>query len=163
MQLLVPTPNNTAKVNFGDIAQLRSDDEKTTVIRAIQVYAAEEVPLSFDQVPLATEAQLAQSFLVLFAEGEESIKSIPLVQLRNVYRSPVAAPAADSFWTAEKNQFMNLKVQWDKSYLQFSGGLGNGGQITFLFGIEYIYAAPGAYPKYLAVRDAAWAAGMLPQ
>jgi hypothetical protein len=163
VELLVTDPNNVTKVEFDDIPQLRSDADKDCVIRAIQVYAAEEIPNSFNQNPLVTEAMLGLCFLTLYIDTEESIKSMPMLQLRQMNRSPAAGATTDSFWTDEKNQFLNLKIDWTKSFITPSAAMGNDGNIAFLLGVEYIYANPGSYQLYKQNRTNAWAMGMYPQ
>jgi hypothetical protein len=144
-----------------DIPQLRSDKEKDIVIRSIEVYPAEVVPLSFNQNIMLTQAQLAQCFLTLYVEGEESIFRIPFPKLINMYQKGNATPVA---WTDEVNQTDNLQVDWTKSYISVIGAaFANVTVIAVLLGITYERLAAGTMNILRAKKALALSqGGMLP-
>ena len=134
---------------MGDQANLRTDGDQDIVIVGIEAFNVNALPLSpISNNPLATPAQLANSFLVLYIGQEEAIHLIPLTKL-NITRS--SESAATDYFQANETEFQNLfPVQWDKAYLQLGQPFNTGGantQFSILLGVSYLKFPPGAWAK----------------
>ena len=141
VELVIPAGATQTRFNFPDIPQLRADVSKDILVRAIETFCAEDMPVDFNGVPLLTFAQLQQGTLTLYVEGEESIFRMPLIKLHNVTGS-----TNGSTW--EVRQFQNLMVDWTKSYLYFPVALGNVIQQAFIMDVSYLRLAPGTMQQY---------------
>jgi len=144
VELIIPALATATRFNFPDIPQLRSDVTKDIVVRAIEVYSIEAVPLSFNNNAVTTLANLLKSSLTLYIEGEESIFRIPMVKLLNINSNNAAAPV---LWLDEINQFDNLQIDWTKSYITTPTAYGNAAVFSFVLGISYKRYAPGTMKK----------------
>lgn len=162
IEFIIPANNTSFKINFPDIPQLRSDTTKEILIQSIRLYGSEECPKSFNQNPLLATADLANCFLTLYVDGEESIFRIPLNSLRATYNGVGTGQAASTFWSDEVNQFDYLSVDWTKSYITLSQALSTNALSAILFGIGYIRVAPGTLLKIQQQRINAANAGILP-
>lgn len=132
VELTVPA-NSTGRVGFNTIPQLRNQSNQTIQIKSIKiyldtVYANSQVTNSV--IGMAA-AELPKAVLVLYVNGEESIKMIPLAQLNNI--DDLAAPYQENF-----SEFDDLtNVDFDKSYVQFSAA--SAGTVYVIpFGITYL-------------------------
>jgi len=163
VEFIIPANNTSFKIQFPDIPQLRSDTTKEILVLSIQIYAAGECPLSFNQNPLLTEDDLAKCFLTLYVDGEESIFRMPLLKLRNTYVGKGTGDATNSFWTDDLNNFDFLSVDWTKSYITLSEALTTEALSAILFGVGYIRCAPGTIAQIQQQRANAAAAGILSQ
>lgn len=141
VELVIPALATQTRFNFPDIPQLRADTDKDILVRALEVFTAEDMPVDFNNNPLLTFAQLQQGTLTLYVEGEESIFRMPLIKLHNVQGSTNGS-------TFEVRQFQNLRVDWTKSYLYFPVPLANAVQQAFIMDVSYLRLFPGTMAKY---------------
>lgn len=163
VEFIIPANNTAFKIQFPDIPQLRSDTTKEILVMTIRVFTADECPLSFNQNPLLTEADLAKCFLTLYVDGEESIYRIPLLSMRNTYVGVGSSQAVNSFWSSDLNNFDHLSVDWTKSYITLSAALTATALSSILFAIGYLRCKPGTLAAIQAVRDNAARAGIIQQ
>jgi len=150
IELIIPGGNAALKIPFPDIPQLRSDVTQDIVIRALETFTAESVPVDFNTNPVITFAMLQKLSLTLYIEQEQSVNNVPLVKILNL-----AEFAAGYFFNFEKTQFEDLMVDWTKSFLTLSSSLGNAANIAFLLGVEYKRYDPGTLAAVRAREDAA--------
>jgi hypothetical protein len=128
----IPT-GQTGRFNFLDQPQLRNQPNQVIIIRDIEIfpvtsYAASQYTNGVVGLPIA---EIAKVVLVLYINGEESVKYIPLAKLNHIQD---ATPAV--FQQALQG-FDNLSnVDWDKSYVQYNSASANGPYII-PFGITY--------------------------
>lgn len=139
IELLIPTGSTATKFNFPDMPQLRSDVTKDVIIRGIEAFTIEAMPLDFNNNALPPLAELKKASLTLYINGEESIFRLPVIKLVNTYSDNSAAPAN---WYAEINQFSNIQVDWTKSYISTPVAFAST-PWAFCFGITYMRLAPG--------------------
>jgi hypothetical protein len=144
VEMIIPALSTATRFNFPDIPQLRSDVTKDIVVRAIEVYSVEAVPLSFNNNAVTTLANLLKSSLTLYIEGEESVFRIPMVKLLNINSNNAAAPV---LWLDEINQFDNLQIDWTKSYITTPTTYGNAAVFAFVLGVTYKRYAPGTMKR----------------
>lgn len=149
IELIVPGGNVSLKIPFPDIPQLRSDVTQDVVIRSLEVYTADSVPVDFNTVPVVTTAMLQKMFLTLYIEQEQSINNVPLTKLLNVANLNIAG----YMFTFEKTQIEDIQVDWTKSFITLSSSLGNGANIAILIGAEYKRYDPGVVAAVRARED----------
>lgn len=134
VELTIPA-NRAGRFNFVTQPQLRSQPDQIIYVTGIQlfpdtVYSNSQVTAAVAGVPVA---EIVKAVLVLYVNGEESLKMIPLPQLCNI--NATAQPAA---FQQEIQTFANLEnVAWEKSYVQFSVAAA-GSPYVIPFGITYI-------------------------
>ena len=127
--------NQPGRVYFVTQPQLRNQPDQIITIKGIQVY--QDTIYSFSQVtgtiPGMALAEAIKAALVLYVDGEETIKLIPLPQLIN--QNNTNQP---SVFQQEIQTFADLNnVAWDKSYVQFSVAAA-GAPYVIPFGITYL-------------------------
>lgn len=127
--------NQPGRFNFVTQPQLRNQPDQIVIITGIQVfpdivYSNSQVTSTVVGVPIT---EIVKAVLVLYVDGEESIKMIPLAQLINTQNT-----AQPSVFQQEIQTFANLNnVAWEKSYVQFSVAAA-GSPYVIPFGITYI-------------------------
>jgi len=161
VEFIIPLNNTALRINFQDIPQLRSDTGKEILIRTIRVYSKEECPASFNQNPLVTQADLAKCFLTLYVDSEESIFRIPLLSMLATSWSAGSGQATNLAWSNGEMQFLNLSVDWTKSYVTLSSVLTVTTLQSILFGVGYLRCAPGTLAKMALQEQNAAANGLL--
>jgi hypothetical protein len=144
IELLIPTNSTGTKFQFPDIPLLRDDTTQDIIIRAIDVFTAEAMPNSPSNNPVSTTAQLLNAFLVLYIYNEEAIHYIPLIKLQNVFQALATGTSQQTF---EEVQFEDIKVDWNKSYIQFAQPLAPFTQFSFMLGVTYKKYLSGTIPK----------------
>lgn len=124
--------NQTGKINFQSIPQLRNQANQIIIIKAIDVFPDTDYALSqFDNtVPGLPVALIPNAVLVLYINGEESVHLIPLSRLINTQDSSRPFAQEQSFFADLTN------VDFDKSYVQLSAS--NAANFVIPFGISYI-------------------------
>lgn len=143
VELVIPANSTGTKFQYPDIPQLRDDPTQDIIIRSLRTYIEESMPFSPQGNPVATSAQVTNSFLVLYVENEESVHQIPLGQLNTLFGTggPVQF---------EETEMQDLKVDWNKSYIQMavaptpSGGPANT-QFSIMLGVGYKKLPPGTW------------------
>lgn len=157
VEFIVPANFTGVSIKFPDIPLLRSDVEKDVTIRTIRVYPFEIMPVTYQQNPTATTAQLQSLYLNLYISGENSVNQIPLPDLMKQYHS--ATTTTPTMWTPEETRFDDIQVDWVKSFLQFAAPLGNSSDVSIMFGITYHYLMAGTMMKRRAIQAAVNAQG----
>ncbi len=141
IETIIPANSTGTRFNFNDQPQLRTDQNADVITQGLEVYDVTDVPLSPNNNALITGANLKQTYLVLYVNGEESLYRIPLVKLHTVNNF------ADPYNAGECTtpRFDNLSIDWTKSYL-FTPTAYNGGANTLfsvLLGVTYKKLPPG--------------------
>jgi hypothetical protein len=149
VDVLVTANNGLSRIPIGDQANLRTDGGQDIVIVGVEFFDINANPLSpISQNPLPTPAQLANAFLTLYVNQEESIHLIPGNKLNH---SRLALSTSTSIFQTEETEFNNLyPVQWDKSYLQLGAPFGNNAAFSFLIGVTYWKYPAGVWAELLA-------------
>jgi hypothetical protein len=132
VELTVPAAS-TGRVTFNTIPQLRNQVGQTIIIKNIKIYVNTAYAKSQvnNSIPGMKPAEIPKCVLVLYVNGEESIKQIPLAQLNNI--DDAATP-----YQEQENSFDDLtNVDFDKSYVQFSSA-SDADTYVIPFGINYI-------------------------
>lgn len=140
----IPATSTATRFQFNDQPQLRSDQDQDVIIQGLRVWNIVDVPLSPNNVAVVSAANLAQTYVVFYIDGEESILKLPLTDLHNVnnFASPFTAQ------TDLPNKFENLQIDWTKSYLFTPTAYNAGANATFSFLL-------GVYYKKLPPKTAA--------
>jgi hypothetical protein len=147
--LNVPALSTQVKFNFPDIPQLRSDNTKEILIRGLETYHIGVMPLDFNNVAVASVAQLKASFLTLYV-GDESIFRYPLVSLVAINENTAGEPS--SF---ELDEFEDLQIDWAKSYISVPVALAPATTFDWVIRVSYEKVIPGtAMQRRLARRKA---------
>lgn len=126
------TANNAGRFSFNAIPQLRNQADQQIIIQAITVFTVSTYTNSQNNnaVPGIALAEVPKVALVLYVNGEESVRLIPLALLITI----------QDF--ASVNQqvpyaFQNLQnVDFEKSYVQFNAAAA-GTPYVIPFGIHY--------------------------
>lgn len=132
---LTISQNQPGRFNFVTQPQLRNQPDQIIIIKGIEVF--QDTIYSFSQVtstvPGAALAELIKAVLVLYVDGEETIKMIPLPML--VHTQNTNQP---SVFQQEIQTFADLQnVAWEKSYVQFSVAAA-GTPYVIPFGVTYL-------------------------
>jgi hypothetical protein len=132
VELTVPALSQ-GRVTFNTIPQLRNQPDQIIVIKDIDVFPVTVYSNSQQSaaIPGMPVADVKKAVLVLYVNGEESIKMIPLAKLIHV----------NDFSTAYQENVFGLdsltNVDFDKSYVQFSVA-SNAAAYVIPFGITYV-------------------------
>jgi hypothetical protein len=135
VELTVPANAGAgSRVAFNTIPQLRNQANQTITIKDICIYL--DTAYAFSQVTNSVigmaATEIPKCVLVLYVNGEESIKMIPLAELNHI-QDATANPFQQNWYP-----FADLEnVDWDKSYVQFNSA-GAGTQYVIPFGIRYL-------------------------
>lgn len=160
VELPVPAGSLAGKFNFTDTqtSMLRSDGDKDVAIYSITTYHSLNLPNSVNGNAVATEAQLANSFLTLYILGNEQLKQFSLRRFLNQQN----AAAAD--WNArEYFETAPLRVDWTNSFIELAIANTNPElpAYSFVFEFEYEWLPVGSIQQYLQNRNNKWAAGII--
>lgn len=143
IELIITAGSQATRWNFPDIPQLRDDTTQDILIRSIRSYSISTMPLAPSGNVVATEVQVKNAFLVLYVQNEESIHWIPLVDLLNTFQQGAGATTFANF---EEQQLDNIKVDWNKSYVQLAAPFaGAFAQLSFMFRVGYNKFPPGTF------------------
>jgi hypothetical protein len=147
IELQIPLNSTATRFNIPDQPQLRTDQDADIAIQGIETFDITGVPLSPNNVPVATLAFLQQTYLTLYVEGEESLYRIPLIQIKRIANESATSPYQ---WTLQK--LKNVQVDWTKSYVFTPAAYGAGvfASFSFLFGLHYVKLPPGVLAKITA-------------
>jgi len=117
IEVIIPA-SSTGAVQFPDVPNLRNQtDQKITVIDMEffpdYVYANSFVNTAVPGTPIG---EIPKAAIVLYVNGEESIRRIPLGKVNYSNNPGVGAP-----FSVERVAFDDLQnVDWPKSYIQFN-------------------------------------------
>lgn len=129
-----------------DQPDLRDDTTQDIIITGLETFPSEVLPATADANAVATLAQLKNSFLVLYIDGEESVYRVPMIRLLPVFANTLAAPGT----LANFDGFVleNVRIVWNKSYIQLATPFGNNAAFSFLIGVRYKKLDPGTWDTY---------------
>lgn len=159
VELPVPASFTGGKVNFTDTqtAMMRSDGDKDVAIYSITTYHVLSLPLSVNGNAVATEAQVANTFLTLYILGNEQLKQFSLRRFLNQQNA-----AAGDFNAREYFYTAPLRVDWTNSFVEFATpGTAETAAYSFIFEFEYEWLPPGSIAAYQQLKHNKWASGML--
>jgi hypothetical protein len=136
VELVIPANSTGTRFPYPDIPQLRDDTTQDIVIMGLYTASVDWMPLSPNGNPVATMAQLQNSFLVLYIDGEESMRQIPLPLLQPLWQS---LATGNMQGLQDILDVENLRVDWNKSYIQAAAPYGGGAnaQFSIMLGVFY--------------------------
>ena len=132
VELNVPAGTGPGRVTFQTIPQLRNQTDQIIVIKDIEIFTISSYANSQQNsaLPGMPVADVPKAVLVLYVNGEESIKMIPLGMLVHV----------DDFANIYHERIFSFEslvnVDFDKSYVQFSSAV-SAAPYVIPFGISY--------------------------
>lgn len=132
IEMTIP-PASLGRVSFATVAQLRNQPDQIIIIKGIDVFSVLTYGNSQQTatLPGMPVAEVPKAVLVLYVNGEESIKMIPLAKL--IHTEDGTTP-----FQQQVPAFENLaNVDFDKSYVQFSVASDNAAYVI-PFGITYL-------------------------
>lgn len=139
-------------LGFPLLQDLTDDASQDIIITGIETFSAEEVTQGPTGGTVIALADLQKVYLTLYITDIDqalSIKRVPLIRLR-----PVFSGVANSHWVFDTLGLENLKVIWEKSYLELSGGWAGVGNP--LLGITYKKLPPGAWARIQGNKIPGW-------
>lgn len=145
IEIQIPANSTATRFNVPDQPQLRTDQDADIIIQGIETFDINGVPLSPNNIALPTLAQLQQTYITLYVEGEESIYRIPLISMKRIANETATSPYQ---WLLFK--FKNIMVDWTKSYLFTPVSYGAVPTFSFILGIHYVKLPPGSFAKIAA-------------
>lgn len=133
VELLVPNAT-VGRATFNTIPQLRNQTDQIIVIKSIEIfdettYANSQLTSALPGLPVA---DVPKAVVVLYVNGEESIKMIPLAKFIN---SGISGTNPIEQYPFNLGDLAN--VDFDKSYVQFATA-SSGGPYVIPFGISYV-------------------------
>lgn len=142
VELVVPAGTTGSKINYPDIPQLRDDTTQDIIVKGLESFSIESMPLSPMGNVVATTAQLQNAFLVLYIEDEESVLYLPLIKLNAMFASLGTGTMQQQF---EPTELENVKIDWNKTYIQFATPPANEDQFSIMLGVSYKKLPAGAW------------------
>jgi hypothetical protein len=157
VELIIPLGTTATQVNFPDIPELRSDDEKDAVIFSIGVSCAAAVPLTYSGNPNATLAQVQNGFVTLYVLGTEKVFRLELQRCMNIN-----SLTSGFYFMNETFELEPQRVDWTKSYVSFGAiGTTDTPSYSYMFTFAYDWLPSGSYRKYLQQQEAQWNLGII--
>lgn len=157
VELIIPAGSTGTRFPYPDIPQLRDDTTQDIIICGLETFPVEALPLTANGNPVATFAQLQNSFLTLYVESEESVRQVPFIRLNPMRQ---AASAGTTFNVRDKVALEYLKVDWNKTYVQAASPFGTVDapvdQFSILLGVWYKKLPPGSWEKMTAKQVQGW-------
>jgi hypothetical protein len=157
IELVIPAGSTGTRFPYPDIPQLRDDTTQDIIICGLESYSVEALPLAPSGNTTMSFAQMQNTFLTLYVEGEESVRQVPFIRL-NAMRE--AAAAGTTFNVVERLPVEYLKVDWNKTYNQAAAPYGTVGapntQFSILLGVWYKKLPPGSWKVMTANRVQGW-------
>jgi hypothetical protein len=144
VELVIGANLTGTRFPYPDIPQLRMDSTQDIIITGIQIYTIENMPLSPNGNIVATTAQILNSFLTLYIQGEESVRQFPLINAQNIFQALATGTTQQTFEAVKLN---NLIVDWNKSYIQAAAAYGNGANFSIMLSVEYKKFPPGTWAQ----------------
>lgn len=133
VELTVPA-SATGRVNFNTIPQLRNQSDQRIVIQNVEVFPITSYAASQNNsaVPGMPATEVPKAVLVLYVNGEESIKMIPLAKLIHV-QDATPIPYSEQIQVLADLE----NVDWSKSYVQFNAAAA-AATYVIPFGVSYL-------------------------
>jgi hypothetical protein len=157
VELVIPAASTGTRFPYPDIPQLRDDTTQDIIICGLETYSVDALPLAPSGNPVATFAQLQNSFLTLYIEGEESVRQVPYIRM-NAMRQ--ASATGTTFNVVERLPMEYLKVDWNKTYVQAAAPFGTTGapnaQFSIMLGVWYKKLPPGSWKVMTANQVQGW-------
>lgn len=157
VELIIPAASTGTRFPYPDIPQLRDDTTQDIIICGLETYPVEALPLTANGNVVATYLQLANSFLTLYVDSEESVRQVPFIKL-NAMRQAAAAGA--TFNELDKLPLEYLKVDWNKTYVQAATPYGTVGapntQFSILLSVWYKKLPPGSWAAMTKGMTPGW-------
>lgn len=141
-----------SKVVIEQQQNLRMDSDQDIIIVGLRMYTTSDAPLSWgNQMALPSDAQLANTALVLYVNGEESVYQLPCIDL---HATRTALGTSTSSFQAGPQGFKNLvSVAWEKCYFITAQPYNTGGAneaFSLTLGVEYYKLEAGAWAALTA-------------
>lgn len=153
VELIVPAGTTGGRLPYPDIPNLRDDTTQDIIICSLESFTIEAMPLTPNGNVVATTAQLLNCFLVLYIEGEESVHWLPLIKLQNVFQALATGTSQAEF---EHQETDYLKVDWNKSYIQFGTPPNPGANFSIMLGVAYKKLPPGGWAMISQGKMKGW-------
>jgi hypothetical protein len=157
VELIINAGSTGTRFPYPDIPQLRDDTTQDIIICGLKTWSVDALPLTANGNTNATYAQLANSFLTLYIEGEESVRQVPLIDLLHMRQ---ALATGVTFNNTEQVKTEYLKVDWNKTYVQAATPYGTvvapNTQFSILLGVSYKKLAPGAWAAMTKNQVQGW-------
>lgn len=134
VEIIVPA-GTTGSVPFPDVPNLRNQTDQKIVVLDIEFFPVYAYGASYlnNTIPGTPIAELPKAALILYVNGEESIRRIPLSKINYSQNAGVG-----STFEQERVPFDRLQnIDWPKSYVQFNAAL-VGLPYVMPFGITYL-------------------------
>jgi hypothetical protein len=149
VEVIVGANNSATTQKIPEQQNLRMDTTQDIIIVGLEMWSIETMPFSpiTSSNPLATTAQMQNTFLTLYINEEESIHLMPAIKLI-AQRVPLATSTAQ--FGSGPVPFKNLQVNWDKSYFQVAQPYNTGGAnaaFSLILGVSYLKLKPGTWAK----------------
>jgi hypothetical protein len=122
-------------VPFPDVPNLRNQTDQRIIVLDLEFFPAYVYGASFlnTTVPGTPVAEIPKIAIVLYVNGEESIRRIPIGKINYSQDPAFTAP-----FQMERVSFDNLEnVDWPKSYFQFNAALA-GNPYIIPIGVTYL-------------------------
>jgi hypothetical protein len=157
VELIINAGSTGTRFPYPDIPQLRDDTTQDIIVCGLKTWSIEALPLTANGNVVASYLQLANSFLTLYIEGEESVRQVPFIDLIHMRQ---AAAAGVTFNNTEQVKTEYLKIDWNKTYLQaatpFGTALAPNTQFSVLLGVSYKKLAPGSWSAMTKNQVQGW-------
>lgn len=157
VELIIPAGSTGTRFPYPDIPQLRDDTTQDIIICGLKSWSIEALPLTANGNTNATYLQLANSYLTLYIQGEESVRQVPLIDLLHMRQ---ALGTGTTFNNMEQFKTEYLKVDWNKTYVQAATPYGTVGapnaQFSILLGVSYKKLMSGAWATMTKNQVQGW-------
>jgi hypothetical protein len=157
VELIIPAGSTGTRFPYPDIPQLRDDTTQDIIVCSLETWSVDALPLTANGNTNATYLQLANSFLTLYIEGEESVRQLPFINLNHMRQ---ALATGTTFNAIDKLKTEYLKIDWNKTYLQAATPFGTVGapntQFSVLLGVSYKKLPSGAWEAMTKNQVQGW-------
>lgn len=147
VELQIAANAGQGKFEYPDIPDLRDDTDQDIIICGLKTWSIDSMPLSPTNTPVATMAQLQNSFLTLYVNQEQSINQVPFVDLLTTFQA-----LQTGLTQAQPLPFelADLKVNWNKSFIEPAQPYNAGGandMFSIMLGVWYKKLPPGTWKR----------------
>jgi hypothetical protein len=157
VELVIPAGSTGTRFPYPDIPQLRDDPTQDIIVCSLETFAADSMPLSPAGNAVVTQAQLLNTFLTLYIEGEESVRQLPMVRLNVIFQALATGNLQSVF---ELTRLEYLKIDWNKSYYQAATPYGTillpNTQFSIMLGVRYKKLPPGTWSMLQQNKTKGW-------
>jgi hypothetical protein len=157
VELKIPARSFGTRFPYPDIPQLRDDTTQDIIVCGMETYPIDALPLTAAGNVNATYLQLANSFLTLYIDSEESVRQVPFIRL-NPLRE--ASGTGGTFNVMDKLPLEYLKVDWNKTYIQAATPYGTlvapNASFSILLGVWYKKLPPGSWDQMTKNQVQGW-------